>query len=69
MSVFNFWKPSVDIIVTRSHKTGKYFCQIVDSETRKSIGVSAARHTEDARERAIAEAHQMSRVRKVVVEE
>ena len=69
MSIFNWGKSKVDIIVTRSPKTGKWFNRIVDSETRKAIGVSAARHTEDSREDAIAEAEQMRRVRKIIVEE
>ena len=69
----SFWpfnnNPKVDIIVTRSPKTGKWFNRIVDSETRKAIGVSAARHLEDEKYAAISEAHQMRRVRKIIVEE
>ena len=69
MSIFDWGKPKVDILVKRSAKTSRWYCQIVDSETRKSIGVSAARHLEDRQEDAIAEAHQMSRVPKIIVEE
>ena len=69
MSIWQFNKPRVNIIVTRSKKTGKYFNLIVDSRTGKNKAVSSVRHTEDSKAEAIAEAHQISRVHRIVIED
>ena len=69
MTLWPFNKPKVDIIVTRSPKTGKYFNMIVDSKTGKNVAVSSVRHTEDSKDEAIAEANQIARVNRIVIED
>ena len=61
--------PMVDIVVTQSLKTKKFFNLVIDSETGKQIAISTAKHTEDSKDEAIAEAEQMSRVRKIIVDQ
>ena len=70
MSIFDWGKPRVDIHVKRSPKTDKWYWVAVATEVPHAIlGVGAARHTTDSKQDAVAEAHQVARVRKIIVEE